>query len=217
MFTLEIEKRDTIGKANKRLKSGDLPAVYYGHKTKSTPITLSRQAFKKVLRGAGESSVVILKDKEGKDTQVLIYGVDYDPVKSEPRHVDFYVVEKGEKVTVSVPVHFEGIPPAVKNLGGILVKVMHEIEIEAEPIDLPHSIIVDVNTLEAFDSKILIKDISFPKGVVSTEDEDEVVASISEPKEEKEETIPVDLSAIEVEKKGKKEEEGESKEEASKE
>jgi hypothetical protein len=43
----------------------------------------------------------------------------------------------------------------------------------------------------------------------------EVVASIVEQKEEKEEVVaPVDLSAIEVEKKGKKEEEGEATEEA---
>ena len=208
MITLDIEVRKSLGKAIKNLPKGFMPAVYYGHKEASTPISVSRAAVKKVLQVAGESSVVVLKGA-GKDLEVLIHEIDFDPIKGEPRHADFYVLEKGKKVRVSVPLHFEGVSPAVKNLGGIIVKVLHEVEVEAEPHDLPHSISVNVESLENFESKIHVKDVVFPKGVVAISDQEEVVALVSQPREEKEEeTTAPDLSTIEVEKKGKKEEEG---------
>lgn len=207
MLTLSIEKRTTLGKANKNLEKDVIPAVYYGYKEESTPIKLSKSAFKKVFKEAGESAVVILKDG-GKELEALIHEVDFDPLKGEPRHVDFYVIEKGKKVEVEVPIHFEGVSEAVKTLGGILVKVLREIEIEALPKDIPHSIVVNIESLTNLDSQIHVKDVVLPTGVTALTGQDEVVAAITVAKEEVEETVPIDLSSIEVEKKGKKEEEG---------
>jgi large subunit ribosomal protein L25 len=182
-----------------------MPAVFYGRKEKSTPISVSRVAFKKVFRVAGESSMITLQDgTESHDA--LIYYVDADPITGEPRHADFYILEKDREVEVPVPLHFEGEAPALK-IGGILVKVLHEINVKALPKDLPHGITVDLSSLVDFDSLIHIKDLNIPKGVTPDASPDEVVASIARPKEEKEEA-PIDLSSIEVEKKGKKEEEG---------
>jgi large subunit ribosomal protein L25 len=89
-----------------------------------------------------------------------------------------------------------------------LVKVLHDIEIEATPKDLPHRVEIDISSLASFGSQVFARDIKLPSGVELLENADEVVASVYEPKEEKIEEAPVDLSAIEVEKKGKKEEEG---------
>ncbi len=208
MLALNIEKRKVIGKASKILPSDVMPAVYYGHKETSTAISVSKAAFKKILRDAGEAATVVLKG-DGKELETLIHDIDFDPIKGEPRHADFYVLEKGKKVKIKVPIHFEGIAPAIKNLGGVLVKVLYEIEIEAMPKDLPHSITVNLESLENFESQIHIKDVVFPSGVTSLEGKEEVVAAIAEPREEKEEEVaPIDLTSIEVEKKGKKEGEG---------
>ena len=100
-----------------------------------------------------------------------------------------------------------------------MVKVLHEIEIEALPKDLPHNLIVDISKLETLDDVILVSDIKLPSGVVAITNSTEVAASIVEQVEEKEEeVVPVDLSDIEVEKKGKKdEEEGEGVKEENKE
>lgn len=204
-YSLAIEPRTTLGKTATRLPGDKMAAVYYGRKEKATPIVVSKSAFKKVFKIAGESSVVVLEG-DGKKIEALIHEVDFDPIKGEPRHADFYVLEKGRKVQVEVPLHFEGESPAVKNFGGILVKVMHEIEVEAEAKDLPHSVIVDISALTDLDSQITVGDLKMPVGVIATEDPTEVVAAVSVAKEEKE-VAPVDLSAIEVEKKGKKEEE----------
>ncbi len=209
MFTLKVEKRAKLGKASQKLGSDVMPAVYYGHKEASTPIAVSKSAFKKLWKNAGESSVVVLTDGE-REIESLIHEVDFDPIKGEPRHADFYVLEKGKKVRVPVAIHFEGVSPAVKDLGGVLVKVLHEIEIEADPRNLPHHIVVDISLLTTFESQILVKDVVFPNGVSPIAKDEEVVAAISKPHEEKVDEVPVDLSAIEVEKKGKKEEEGEA-------
>ncbi len=207
MPILETRTRQmTENLANLR-KAGFMPAIFYGKKTPSTPVAILQKDFVKVWKIAGESGVVTLKTPTS-SVDALITAVDLDPVTDAVRHADFYVFEKGKKIEVSVPLEFVGVSPAVKDLGGLLVKTLHEIKISASPENLPHDIKVDISSLLTFDSQILAQDIKMPAGVTLVEDPEEVVASAAEPKaEEVEEVAPVDLSAIEVEKKGKKEEE----------
>jgi large subunit ribosomal protein L25 len=98
----------------------------------------------------------------------------------------------------------------VKELGANLVKVMYEIEIEAEAMHLPHEIEVDISVLKGIDQSIAAKDIALPAGVTLVTKPEEVVALIAEHKEEEE--VPVegpDMEAIGIsEERGKKEEEG---------
>lgn len=210
MLKLNIKERKSAEKPEAVRKAGNLPAVLYGPKEKSMPITISTVEFKKVWRSAGESTVIELVGV-GEEKQALIHEIDLDPVKDTVRHVDFYVIEKGKKLKVKVPVEFSGIAPAVKDLGGSLVKVLHEIEIEAMPKDLPKFLHADISMLKDFSSKIHIKDIKMPEGVVCHLSPEEVVAVAAAPRVEEEKVEePVDLSAIEVEKKGKEAKEGEA-------
>ena len=164
MITLKVKLRDKNVSPESIRKAGDIPAIFYGKKEPSTPISLKMVDFIKVWKQAGESSVVTLETPEG-EKESLIHDIDFDPVKGTPRHADFYVFEKGRKVEVEVPLEFEGVAPAIKDLGGSLVRVVHALRVEAMP------------------------------------------------REEKEEEVaPIDLSAIEVEKKGKEEVEGEGAE-----
>ena len=206
MVKLAAEPRQIFGKKLKTAREGGkLPVVAYGHKERPTALFVDLANFKKVLKQAGESSVVTLEiGKEEKD--VLINEVAVHPVTSEPVHADFYVIEKGKVLQVKVPLEFTGTSEAVKNLGGVLVKVLYELEIEALPKDLPHQIKVDIGLLSTLESRVLVSDLKLSAGVKALVKGEEVVAAITTVQEEKEET-PVDLSAIEVEKKGKKEEE----------
>ena len=207
MFKLKVEKRDLKESLDALRKSGQMPAVFYGPKDPSTPIKMSLVDFKKAWKTAGESTVVSLEGS-GIDADVLIHDVDLDPVTDVAIHADFYAIEKGKKLSVDVPLQFIGVSPAVKDLGAVLVKVAHEIEIEALPKDLPHSLEVDISTLINFDSVITAGEIKLPAGVVLKVKTEEVIASVYEPKEEVVEVAPVDISAIEVEKKGKEAKEG---------
>lgn len=193
--------------ADKIRKENKIPAVFYGAGKESTSIAIDSKDFNKVLKEAGESSTITLS-VDGKNLDVLIHSVQYDPVRNIPSHVDFLVVDMNKKIQVGVPLVFEGVAPAVKNSIGTLVKVMHEVEVEALPGDLPHEIVVNIESLVDADSHISASSIVMPKGVTMVTDGEEIVASISVQKEETEESQSPDIASIEVEKKGKKEEEG---------
>lgn len=208
MISIEAKNRTAGENLEKLRKSGLIPAVFYGKKEKSTPISVSLNDFIKVWKQAGESSVVSVK-VGGETLEALVHEVDLDPVTDVPRHADFYVFEKGQKITVEVPIEFTGVSPAVKDLGGVLIKVCRALKVEAEPKNLPHEIKVDISPLVNFGNQIVAKDVALPAGVALAQGEVEVVALVTEAKEEViEEAPPPDLSEIEVEKKGKKEEEG---------
>jgi large subunit ribosomal protein L25 len=204
---LTVEKRDTAKKAAAFRKEGLMPAVVYGRSEESTPISLSRRDFEKIFKTAGSSTVITLKGL-GEEKDALIHDVEFHAVSGEPMHADFYAIEKGQTVTVSVPLEFEGVSPAVKDLGGILVKVMHELEMEVVPKDLPNMIHVDISALATLDGKIFVSDLKLPASAIISVPMDEVVAMVDTAKEETEESAPMDLSAIgsSVER-GKKEEE----------
>ncbi len=208
MLTLKGEIRDAKMNLATLRTQGFIPAVYYGRKEKPVSCVFALNEFKKVFKQAGESTIVVLETPKGK-VNTLIYEVQMSPVRGEPIHADFYVIEKGQEVEVHIPIEFTGVAPAIKDLGGTLVKVLHEIEVKALPENLPHGFTVDISSLATLESQILARDIVLPKGVTLITHADDVVVAISVAKEEPVEEPVMDLSAIEVEKKGKKEEDGE--------
>lgn len=208
MLELQSEKREKFGKGLERSrKEGKLPAVVYGKGLESVNLFVPLADFRKIWKQAGESTIVTLKGAEfKKPVSVIIQQVDIDPTLSKPIHVDFYQVDMNKTVKVNVPLVFEGVSLAVKELGGVLVKVLHDIEVEALPKDLPHEIKVDISGLKTFDDRVTIGDLNLPSGVTATEKEEEIVALAEQPKEEVEEPVRT-IEDIAVEKKGKKEEE----------
>lgn len=207
-ITLAATKREETGKRVKRLLSvGQMPAIVYGPKQEAVAVQVPLRDFEKVLRDSGESSVLELSGL-GAPMQVLIQEVDRDPVTNVPRHADLYAIEKGAKVEVAVPLEFVNESPAVK-AGASLVKVMHELEIEASPADLPQEIAVDLSVLAEVGAQIHVRDLALPKGVVAKAEADQVIALIQEAEVEEEAPVAApDMAAIEVEKKGKTDEEG---------
>jgi len=203
---LKGEIRDPKAKLSAIREKGFVPGVYYGHKEAATPCVFPMIPFKKVWKEAGESTVVTLEMPKGK-VSALIHEVQVDPVKGQPIHVDFYALEKGQEVSVNIPLEFIGVSVAVKDLGGSLVKVLHEVEVKAQPENLPHNFVVDISSLDTLDSQILAESIVLPKGVTLVTHGTDVVAAIAVAKEEIGEAPVMDISSIEVEKKGKKEEE----------
>ncbi|MEK9177252.1 MAG: 50S ribosomal protein L25 [Patescibacteria group bacterium] len=209
---LKAAKRTVRGKGVKELReSGMMPAVVYGPKQESTPIEVPLKEFAKALALAGESSVIALS-VDGETHNVLVHDVDRDPLTETPRHADFYAIVKGQKVKINVPLSFRGEAPAVKELGANLIKALHELEVEADPMNLPRELVVDVSGLSALDMRIIASDISLPPGVALITKPDDVIATVIEAVEEKEPEPAPDIASIELsEERGKKpEEEGET-------
>lgn len=212
MNTLTATKRGKADKLATIRNNGMVPAVVYGAQVENQLISVLSTDFVKVFKLAGETSTIVLDiagvdgKEKSKKIDVLVHEVQVDPIKGNPIHIDFLAVDMNKAVEVAIPLEFIGIAKAEKDGLGTLVKVLHEIEVEALPKDLPHSIEVDVTSIKTLEDQIHVGDIKLPNGVNLVTDEKEVVALVAITKEEKE-SIPVDLSAIAVEKKGKKEEE----------
>jgi len=142
---------------------------------------------------------------------VLIHEVDFDPVSDQLRHADFYVVKMDEKITAKIPLVFIGESNAVKVLNGILIKNLHEIEIEALPKDLPHQIEVDISAINTFNDYIYIKDLKLSAGIKVLSDSSEIVTLVKPPRTEEEikaleGEVKIDIEAVKVETEEKKKE-----------
>ena len=216
MIELKAQKREIFGKKLfKQREAGLLPVVVYGagltgQGEKSLSLFVDAKEFLKVWKQAGESSVVSLQAPSLKK-DVLIQDVSFHTVTGKPLHVDFYTVKADQLIRVYIPIKFEGVSPAAKTFGGVLVKVLHEVEVEALPANLPHEFVINVSKIVTLEDVITIKDLKVGALVKVIADQDDVVALVSVGKEEVEEVAaPADLSKIEVEKKGKKPEEGEA-------
>lgn len=201
-ITVQVSPRATT--SSKKLRaSGKLPAVVYGPKQPATAIELDAREFEKAFKTAGESTILTLAGLSA-PIDVLVHDIAFDPAKGGAMHVDFYAIEAGKDLTTNVPIHFVGIAPAEK-LGGIIMKVLHEVEVTCRPSDLPSHIDVDLSVLTGMESHISIGDLVIPSGVTIENAADEIVATVSEASEEVEVPATVDMAAIEVEKKGKQE------------
>jgi large subunit ribosomal protein L25 len=164
--------------------------------------------------GEDEALASSSSDKiDKKNFLVLVHAVEMEAISQKPIHVDFYQPNLDEKIISTVPLVFEGEAPAVKNLGGTLLKSIYELEVKAFPQDLPHEIKVDISELNTFEDYILVKDLSIPEKVKIMKDPEETVVFVEEPQKAEEELKrPIEEKIEEVEKseeKGKKEEKGE--------
>lgn len=196
MLTLEVKARDSKESADEIRSQGLVPAVFYGRTESPTSISIDAKRFGHVLREAGQTSVVTLKGN-GIEKDTLIHDVQVHAVTGLPLHADFYVLEKGKKITINIPLEFEGEAPAEK-LGHILVKALHEIEIEVAPQELPHSLSVDISKLENVGDHILASQIKLPPSAELKTDPEEIVISITEAVEEKLDEAPEAVVPAEV-------------------
>jgi large subunit ribosomal protein L25 len=202
-ITISAIKRSVSGKAvNKIRNNGKIPAVLYGHNVENQSLGVSAQEFAKAFRQAGESTIVTLA-VEGKDTPVLIHDVQNHYLKDHPIHIDFYAVNMTEKLTATVQLHFVGEAPAVKTLGGTLLKNLSEVEVECLPVDLPSHIEVDISVLNTFEDAIRVSDLKVSDKVEIKANPEEVVTAVEAPRSEAEMAaldeapVAVDVSAVE--------------------
>jgi large subunit ribosomal protein L25 len=187
VLTLKAKQREFLRKKVKKLRAaGVLPAVLYGG-AEIKNIELDLKEFQKVWRDAGESSIIEL-DLSGQKKNVLIKEIQTDPVKDMPIHVDFYAVRMDKAIKAVVPIDFINESPAVKNLGGSMIKVMHEIEVEALPADLPSKLEIDVSKLAAIGDRFLVSDFKLPESVKISANAGDIVVLVEEPKKEEEAT-----------------------------
>lgn len=214
-YTLNAEERTLSGKQVGRLRrDGKVPAVLYGHGIKPLSLTLTLGELEKVYRQAGGSSVVGVKLPNG-EQNVLIHDVQHDPRTGKFLHADLFQVKMDEKIKATVPLQFEGTSPAVRELDGVLVTNLNEVEVECLPGILPPEITVNIDSLKTFEDAITVADLKVAPGVEILNEAETNVASVSPPRTEAElEALDEEVEeAAEPEVEGEEKAEGEEGEE----
>lgn len=191
MLELNAQIRNIIGKKVKTLRNNGLvPAILYGADIKSAPLQVEYKDLEKIYKEAGENTIVKLKVKGGKKNEdeqnILIHDIERDPLTEKFIHVDFYAVRMDKLITAHVPLVFEGTSSAVDVDGGVLVKNLMEIEVEALPANLPHEIKIDISMLKTFNDLIYIKDLKIPNDVKILARPEDIVVSVVPPRSEEE-------------------------------
>jgi len=226
MPTLNTETRKEIGeKINILRKNNYLPAIVYGKEIGSLPIKVKYKDFEETWEESGEGTIISLRIKKGnkrnepvKQYPVLIREVQKNPLTGEFLHIDFYQLPMDKEVEVTIPLVFKGELPAEKEIGGVLIKNIHEVKIKGLPKNLISSIQVNISSLAKIEDSIKIKDLPLPEGIRIIADSEEIVALVGKAEEEKIEAVPEEVEPKEVEViSQKKEEEQEIKIEEEKE
>jgi len=196
---LHAKKRTVTRSKVKTLRNvGILPAVVYGAGIESTPIELDLRETSKVLAHVGASTLISLK-LENANHQVLLRDVQRDYIRGDILHIDFLKVSMDVVIRTEVPLELIGVSPAVKELGGLLVSGLSEIEVEALPGNLPDRIEVDISSIESMDDVITVADLEIGEGIQVLTSEDEVLASVVYQEEEEIEEEVEELVEVEME------------------
>lgn len=178
---LEIRPREALGKANKRLRrAGILPGNIFGHNEAPMAVQFEAVAFDQLIRSHHGTSIIALRVPDtGATETVLIRHVEHEPRSGKIIHVDFFRVDLHERITVKVVLRFVGESPAVKNEGGVLLRLLDALEVEGEAGSLGEAIDVDVSSLEHIDDMIHAGAIALPTGFTLITEASEPVAKVA--------------------------------------
>ncbi len=180
-FSLDVKTRTETGKrASGRLRrQGLVPAVLYG-KSGARDLLVEHNPMARLWREAGSSNIVMIKDESGEETRTLIQNVQRHATLDKITHVDFFELVKGAAISAHIPVVAVGEAFGVKNEGGTMEVVSHEVEIRCLPRHLPPRIEVDVSRLHAGES-IHVRDLPELEGVSYLGEADNPVISVVAP------------------------------------
>lgn len=189
-YQLTVENRETIGtKEVKSLrKNGKIPANYYYKDTGNRNLSIDEKELNQALHSGHRIFEVNLA---GETQYVMFKAIQYHPVTDDIIHVDLMRVRRDEKMTILVPIHFEGEAVGVKE-GGVLSQVMNTVNIECLPIDVPEFISLDVSDLEV-NSSLSVADLTVDSSLIILAEENQVIATCQPPREEEEEEVEVEV------------------------
>jgi len=177
---LNAQLRTVMGSKVKQIReSGFIPAILYGKGQEPIALQVPNKDFNKAFKTAGESTLIYLS-VDGQAYPTIIHDIARHPASDAIIHADFYKVNLAQKIKTMVPVAFIGESQAVKD-GGILVRNLNEVEVEALPQDLPHEVAFDLSALVAFGNQILLKDAQVGAKVEVIGNAEEIIATVQEP------------------------------------
>jgi large subunit ribosomal protein L25 len=182
---LSAEKREGVRKgANRKLRaSGRVPAILYGKDVEPALLSVDARETERLFQQISvENTIIELKVKGDRTkTQALVREVQVEALRPALIHIDFYKIQKGVRLEVDIPVELLGIPNGVRNDGGILEQLIHEIPVRCLPDQIPESIEIDVTGLDLQES-LHVSDLAIPEGVEMLMDLERTLCVVSVPR-----------------------------------
>jgi len=176
------EQARTKNAARRVRASGRIPAIVYGAKKESVPVTVDPKQIGRILHSdSGHNTVFDLK-VGSEQSKAMIVDWQYEPIKGTLMHIDLKRIAMDQTLRVGVPVQLTGVPEGVKTQGGILEQVLREVEIECLPGDIPDHIELDVASL-VFGQVLRVADLPHSEKLKYVTDENQTVAHITAVKE----------------------------------
>ncbi len=206
---LSAQKRDATGKgvARKLRAAGRVPAVLYGKDEDPLAVSIDAREAMHLFQAISVDNTIINVQVEGEseDMETLVREVQVHPFRADLLHVDFYRIQRGVAIEVDVPVQFEGTPAGVREGGGLLEIILHDLRVKCLPSNIPETIVIDVTGLEVGDS-LHVSEIEAPQDVEFVTDDIRTICSVALPKvveePELEEAIEGELEEGEVAEEG---------------
>ena len=183
-ITLELEPRELLGKKVKQLRrTGIIPVHMYGPGVESRSLQCQAQKLVQVLvRAGGSTPITVSVQGERGNHLAFAREIQWDPRRDDLLHVDLLVAEATRTVRAQVPITLTGESPGAKISGGTVMHQLHQLEVEALPLEMPSQVEVDLDLLTEPDGVVRAGEISLPSNVTVLTDPDEVVVRIELPK-----------------------------------
>ena len=176
---LQVEKREKVGSsAAKRARlDKKLTAVIYGKDVEATPVLLDAKDFDEVLKQLGKNAIFEVSTSDGKTMQVILKDIQQAALKNEIQNVELQVITKGQKLTMTVPIHLVGSEDVKE---GVLTQTLNELEIETEATNVPTEFQIAVNEMTIGDT-LTVADIKVDADITVLTDPEEAVVVLSAP------------------------------------
>ncbi len=172
---LAAESRTEFGKgaARRTRRAGKIPAVLYGHGSDPKHLALPALEFARVVREHGQNAVLTL-DVDSKSELALTKTVTTHPIKNYIEHVDLLLVQRGEKVSVEVPVVLTGDPAA----STLVTQDLTTLAIEVEALHIPEQVEVSIEGAAA-GTQVLASQVTLPRGATLVTDGEALVVAVN--------------------------------------
>ena len=188
--TLSLSRRQIIGKKVKTLRrKGIVPVHMYGSGTEPLSLQTDGLELQQLLPRVGTNVPLSIRLEDGPGENIcFVREVQRHPVTEEILHVDFLRVDVSQSIQAEVPINVVGVSPAVRDLNGTLLLQLQSILVEALPMNVPASLEVDISGLDDFEKAVYVTDVAVGSLVTLITGSDEMIARVSAPRIEVEET-----------------------------
>lgn len=194
--TLKASERKQFNKSaiRKIRKEGRVPGVFYSKHNPPLHIDVLDTTINPLVF-TSKTHLISLEVEGQEERECIIKDIQFDPVTDKVIHFDLLGLTKGEKIVLEVPVQLVGTPIGVKE-GGVIQHVMHKLEVECLPRNIPEHIVVDVSALKLGDS-IHIGDLQIEE-VEFTDPKESLIVQVTHAKVQ-EEVAPATEEGVEEE------------------